>query len=429
MAAPADTTWGNEISSGSNAGKIGISRVWSDQGTYEHADVTVWFWTKYGVTDTSNSYYYARDTEPQYVGSVSIRTSSSSGSGYSEANQVIIATYSYDFPKGTSDYTTHFNASITGIDALGSGNVSYASRPYTVYAIPAATSYHQVVYVRYQQADGNWGGYSAVISASYNVGSTVSWSRAEDAIYKAASISYGVNNARTSYIDVYRKTYVQTIKVSYEDENGVFGEYDTVNSSTYYYGATCNVSSFGGDVIYKLTLPFSYTVTENKTVYVHVYRNKYPIHFNSNGGLWTPPDQYYRYGGTTKLTKYRPTKSGYTFLGWSLDADATEVTYSHRGDFTFDDTEQTLYAIWKRNNQNIYIYDFGDCFASEFIEDSNMFFGLNGELSLMNFNEIAIEHNNAIIDLNFIEGNPLDLVDENGNILVDGQNDYLMYIE
>ena len=410
MAAPSDTTWGNEIASGNNAGKIGISRTWSDQGNYEHADVTVWFWTKYGVTDSNNSFYYSRDTEPEYKGSVSIRTSSSSGSGWSEANQVIIATYSYDLPKAASDYTTYFNASITGIENLGGGNVSYVSRPYTVYALPAASEYYQVVYVRYQNADGTWGNYSAVISGNYTVGSTVSWSRGADAMYKAASISYTVSDANTRYVDVYRQTYVQTINVSYQNADGTFGNYSTDSSDSYYYGATVN-KTFGGDVTYK-TITLSYTVTGTATKYVDVYRNKYPIYFNSNGGVFTPSPQYYIYGGTTQLQKYRPTRSGYNLLGWSLNSDATNDTYSHKGNFTFDDSEPTLYAVWKKINQDIYLCNDGKCYVCEFIEDDVNGFGSGGRLYSPSFDENKSEDGTFYMNKtsfpasSFIEGLP-----------------------
>ncbi|MDR0925349.1 MAG: hypothetical protein LBN31_13480, partial [Hungatella sp.] len=45
-----------------------------------------------------------------------------------------------------------------------------------------------IVYVRYQDASGDYGGYSAVINRNYVYGEAVSWSRSADDCYNAASI-------------------------------------------------------------------------------------------------------------------------------------------------------------------------------------------------------------------------------------------------
>lgn len=58
----------------------------------------------------------------------------------------------------------------------------------------------QIVYVRYQQADGSYGNYSAVINRDYVYGETVSWSRSATTCYNAASISYTATKAKTSYV-------------------------------------------------------------------------------------------------------------------------------------------------------------------------------------------------------------------------------------
>ena len=61
--------------------------------------------------------------------------------------------------------------------------------------------YKQIVKVRYQNADGTWGNYSDVINANYLYGSTVAWTRAADATYKATSISYTVTQVNTKVSD------------------------------------------------------------------------------------------------------------------------------------------------------------------------------------------------------------------------------------
>ena len=172
-------------------------------------------------------------------------------------------------------------------DATDSGTISRPSAPTTT------PTYTQIVYVRYQQSDGTWGNYGAVVNGAYTAGSTVSWSRSADSIYKAASISYSVSGAATKYVDVYRQTYVQTINIRYQNADATFGDYSTVATDTMYYGSTWSCT-WGGDTVYAET-NLSYTVTSTVTKTVDIYRNEYPVHFDPNGGLFTPSDQYYIY--------------------------------------------------------------------------------------------------------------------------------------
>ena len=95
-------------------------------------------------------------------------------------------TFSHWNTKANGSGTTYYPKGC--IDSLPSGTT-------TLYAQWKINSYKQIVKVRYQNADGTWGNYSDVINANYNYGSTVSWSRAADATYKAASISYTVTGA------------------------------------------------------------------------------------------------------------------------------------------------------------------------------------------------------------------------------------------
>lgn len=221
--------------------------------------------------------------------------------------------------------------------------------------------------------------------------------------------------------------YQQTVSVRYQQADGSWGDYQTVINSSYTVGDTVSWSR-DADVIYK-EVNISYTVSGENTKYVDIHRNEYPIYFDTNGGVFTPSPQYYIYEGTTRLQKYRPTRSGYKFLGWDLNPNATTPTYSHRDDFTFDNSEPTLYAIWKPNKQNVYIYSSGNCYANEYIEDNVVSISENGEICLTSFTELAIQKDGEIVDLEFIEGNPLSLINENSESLVDENGNYLMYIE
>ena len=81
----------------------------------------------------------------------------------------------------------------------------------------------------------------------------------------------------------------------------------------------------------------------------------YTITFNANGGLNAPAAQMKTYGIDLILSKTTPTKSGYVFLGWSTNKNATVAQYQ-AGDVFSTDADITLYAVWVAKN----IYNLGE---------------------------------------------------------------------
>ena len=75
-------------------------------------------------------------------------------------------------------------------------------------------------------------------------------------------------------------------------------------------------------------------------------RPKYTISYNANGGSGAPSSQTKTYGYTLTLSSTEPTRTGYTFLGWSTSKSATSATYGP-GDSFYTDANTTLYAVWK----------------------------------------------------------------------------------
>ncbi len=74
----------------------------------------------------------------------------------------------------------------------------------------------------------------------------------------------------------------------------------------------------------------------------------YTISYNANGGNGAPSSQIKKYGTDLTLSSTVPTRSGYTFLGWSASSTATTATYS-AGEIFTSDANKTLYAVWKSN--------------------------------------------------------------------------------
>ena len=76
------------------------------------------------------------------------------------------------------------------------------------------------------------------------------------------------------------------------------------------------------------------------------------ITYNANGGYNAPAKQTANVGQSITITYSKPTRSGYTFLGWSTWSEATEPEiaftpgYSYKSDYNF-----TLYAVWKEKGK------------------------------------------------------------------------------
>lgn len=73
----------------------------------------------------------------------------------------------------------------------------------------------------------------------------------------------------------------------------------------------------------------------------------YDIKFNANGGSGAPTAQTKMYGVNLTLSSTKPTKAGYTFLGWGTGTSDTTVDYSAGGTYT-SNASTTLYAIWSK---------------------------------------------------------------------------------
>ncbi|MBR0457069.1 MAG: InlB B-repeat-containing protein, partial [Firmicutes bacterium] len=74
----------------------------------------------------------------------------------------------------------------------------------------------------------------------------------------------------------------------------------------------------------------------------------YSVSYDANGGSGAPAAQTKTHGTALTLSSARPTRSGYTFVGWSEDISATTAQYQPGGRFT-KDASVTLYAVWKAN--------------------------------------------------------------------------------
>lgn len=78
----------------------------------------------------------------------------------------------------------------------------------------------------------------------------------------------------------------------------------------------------------------------------------YTVTYDANGGSSAPKGQLKRYGKSLEIAKDVPVRTGYTFLGWSTDPNATKAEYKAGNRYS---TEKVLklYAVWKKNSYTI----------------------------------------------------------------------------
>ena len=74
----------------------------------------------------------------------------------------------------------------------------------------------------------------------------------------------------------------------------------------------------------------------------------YTVSYNANGGSGAPGSQTKIQDVALTLSSTKPTRSGYTFLGWATSSSATSANYSAGGSYT-SNAGVTLYAVWKSN--------------------------------------------------------------------------------
>ena len=90
----------------------------------------------------------------------------------------------------------------------------------------------------------------------------------------------------------------------------------------------------------------------NTTFYAVWKADTYTVSYNANGGSGEPGSQIKNYGVDLTLSTTKPTREGYTFLGWSISSTANSANYQPGDTFTSNENT-TLYAIWSKADVNL----------------------------------------------------------------------------
>ena len=222
---------------------------------------------------------------------------------------------------GWSTSSSATSASYSGGDSI---SVGYKSSK-TLYAVwqEKVTSYSITVY------KGNWDSFK--------------WVGGSDTTkYTSSSHTYTVVSGESFDIDWYGK--------SSENGSGTDYTYTTTYTSSNYNMATS---------LYGTSLGDSVTITGSKSYYpatqmtsTTTYTYSFTISYNANGGSGAPSSTTATSTSTSKsitLSSAVPTRSGYTFLGWSTSSSASSASYSAGSSYTFSYGTTSLYAVWQTN--------------------------------------------------------------------------------
>lgn len=255
-------------------------------------------------------------------------------------NREIKVDFYYDLNK----YTVTFNAN------GGSGAPSSVTKYYgETVALPTTTP------TRSGYTFSGWGTYSSDTSANYQPGSNYS-SNSSSTLYaiwtanvpepETYTVSYNTNGGSGApSAQVKTENVTLTLSSTKPTRSGYtfkgWSTSKTATSPTYYAGG-------------------SYTANASATLYAVWEQNApttYTVSYNANGGSGAPSSQTKTHNVTLTLSSTKPTRSGYTFLGWSTSSTATSPTYYASGSYTAN-ASATLYAVWSKNAPATYTVSF-----------------------------------------------------------------------
>lgn len=146
------------------------------------------------------------------------------------------------------------------------------------------------------------------------------------------SIKYNANGG-SGILSQQTKEYGETISLS-----------KTIPTRTGYEFLGWSTSSIATTATYQ---PGSeYSGNSNLTLFAVWKANKYSIEYDANGGSGAPATQTKEHGKNIILSSIEPVRTGYEFLGWSTNSNATIATYKSGSEYS-GNSNITLYAVWK----------------------------------------------------------------------------------
>lgn len=183
-------------------------------------------------------------------------------------------------------------------------------------------------------------------SSSNDTSATLSW----ELEYIATSAAHTNGKGRSYSV----KIGGTTVKSGSYNINGKKGTF-TIASGTKTINKTTSSQkiSFSCSMTFDVTWDGSYGGTKSASGSISISaKTSYTVSYSANGGSGAPGKQTKWHGTALTLSSTKPTRKGYSFLGWSTSASATSATWSAGGSYTTNASD-TLYAVWKANTYTV----------------------------------------------------------------------------
>ena len=149
-----------------------------------------------------------------------------------------------------------------------------------------------------------------------------------------------------------------SVSISHTVDTGT-GWSDSNQTKLYEFDSTDGYDRTKSDKVVKIYASFSNIDMLNGTMYANTTYTvpklrTFKISYNTNGGSGAPSSQTKYYGIDLTLSSTKPTKTGYTFKGWSLTKGGS--VYYQAGGTCGKNENLTLYAVWEENALTVNYY-------------------------------------------------------------------------
>ena len=234
-------------------------------------------------------------------------------------------------------YTMSYNAN--GGSGAPSSESKESGKNYTISSVrPTRSGY----------SFAGWAMHDSATSASYQPGDTFTgnynatffavWTANQYRISYDANGGSGAPSSQIKYNDVpLTLSYGKPSRSGYTFKG--WGLSSSSTSATYQPGSTYNYNASR-----KLYAVWEKDAPPAPTTYT--------VSYNANGGSGAPSSQTKTKDIALTLSSTRPTKSGYTFKGWSESRYATSASYQPGGQYTAN-ASTVLYAVWECSHPSI----------------------------------------------------------------------------
>ena len=131
--------------------------------------------------------------------------------------------------------------------------------------------------------------------------------------------------------------------------------YSGYSSSNVPYGSSFSLDSVNAKNGYVHVGTYNETIRGiTSTNYCEIsFEDLYTVTYNLNGGTGTFPNQTFKYSDkSVTLINKAPTKTGYTFKGWSKTSGGTTADYT-KGSTYSTLSSVTLYAVWAKDSYTV----------------------------------------------------------------------------